>query len=362
METMLKLQTISIGFIAISFLCVNQVATSENKTSEIIVPNFTLNTGKKIPSIGYGTWQAKDEELEKALDAALETGYRHIDTAYVYGNEKVIGNVLKKWISQGKLKREDLFLVTKLPTFGNRPENVNKYMQRSLKNLQVDYVDLYLVHLPFALKEVEGKPHPKTPEGNIDLDTTTDHIALWKEMEKLVDAGYTKAIGLSNFNKTQVERILKNCKIQPSSLQIELHVYLQHNILVDFCKKNNILVTAYSPLGAPGLGTFNAKFGKTDTLPSVLGNPTVKEIAKKHGKTEAQVVLRFDIQRGIIPIPKSTNPGRLRQNLDIFDFELDSEDLQKLKSLDAGIRLLDFKIFKGVEKHPEYPFRSDIQE
>ncbi|XP_045483061.1 aldo-keto reductase family 1 member A1-like [Harmonia axyridis] len=327
------------------------------------IPSFTLNNGREMPSIGYGTWQAKDEELEKALEAALEAGYRHIDTAYIYENEKVIGKVLKRWIDEGRVKREDIFLVTKLPPGGVHPEGVSKYLNRSLENLQMDYVDLYLIHAPFAFKDVDGQPVPIKPDGTIDLDTSTDHVAIWKEMEKQMDSGKTKAIGLSNFNKTQIERVLKNCKIRPSALQIELHPYLQQNELVDVCKQNNIIVTAYSPLGSPGLAAFmETNFGRKINLPDILGNPTIKAIAKKHSKTEAQAVLRFLVQSGFVAIPKSTNPVRLKQNLDIFDFELDEEDIKQLKVLDEGIRICDWKVVKGIENHPEYPFKDVIKE
>ncbi|KAL3286148.1 hypothetical protein HHI36_000660 [Cryptolaemus montrouzieri] len=322
------------------------------------IPTFTLNNGAKTPSIGYGTWQAQDEP---ALEIALEAGYRHIDTAYSYQNEKMIGNVLKRWISNGKLKREDIFLVTKLPITGNRPEGVAKYLKRSLENLQVGYVDLYLIHAPFGLQDSEGDYYIKDSDGNPYFDMSTDHIAIWKAMEEQVEAGLTKAIGLSNFNKSQIERILKNSKIKPSALQIELHAYLQQNELVDFCKENNILVTAYSPLGTPGANNFLEKIGLKLDLPDILGNPTVKAIAKKHSKTAAQVLLHFYVQKGWLPIPKSVNPERIKQNLDIFDFHLDQQDLHELKSLDAGIRIIDLAMFKGVENHPEFPFKDEKQ-
>ncbi|XP_044746202.1 1,5-anhydro-D-fructose reductase [Coccinella septempunctata] len=361
MSVLFKSLRIAVAISAIDLYVRNAVTATENSMASKI-PAFTMNNGRDMPSIGYGTWQAKDDELEKAVEAALEAGYRHIDTAYVYENEKVIGKVLKRWFDEGKVKREDIFLVTKLPPGGVRPEGVSKYLNKSLANLQVDYVDLYLVHVPFSFKDIEGNLHPTKPDGTIDMDTSTDHVAIWKEMEKQMDSGKTKAIGLSNFNKTQIERVLKNCRIRPSALQIELHAYLQQNELVDFCKQNNIIVTAYSPLGSPGLAAFVANFGQKIDLPDILGNPTIKAIAKKHSKTEAQVVLRFDIQRGIVPIPKSTNPARLRQNLDVFDFELDEQDIKELKGLDAGVRILNFQLFKGIQHHPEYPFKSEIKE
>ncbi|XP_022910891.2 1,5-anhydro-D-fructose reductase isoform X2 [Onthophagus taurus] len=323
------------------------------------VENVLLSTGNNMPILGFGTWQAKDDELESALDAALEAGYRHIDTAYVYENEKVIGRVLKKWLSSKKIKREDLFIVTKVPPSGNYPDGVRKYIKKSLENLQLDYLDLYLVHVPFQFRDVEGDLHPMTSDGRIDAVMDTDHIAIWKAMEEQFKNGLTRSIGISNFNVKQIQRILDNSEIKPSNLQIELHAYMQQNELVDFCKKNNIVVTAYSPLGAPGLGKFLAQFGQTIEIPDILGNPTVTDLAKKHNKTNAQILLRYTIQKGIVVIPKSTNPKRIKENFDVFDFQLDDGDMKKMKALDKGndARILNFSgAFPGIDSHPEFPY------
>ncbi|CAH1984034.1 unnamed protein product [Acanthoscelides obtectus] len=215
--------------------------------------------GGKMPIIGLGTWQAtNDEELTSALNHALEAGYRHIDTAYVYDNEKIIGKVLKEWISSGRLKREDLFITTKLPICGIHEDRVEMFMKMSLENLQLDYVDLYLIHFPIGTNYIEG--YSRTPNDKAVLEKS-DHIAIWKKMEEQVDAGRTKAIGLSNFNKRQVEKVLKNARIKPASLQIELHVLLQQKELVEFCQSNGIVVVAYSPLGSPGFNNFMQKHG-----------------------------------------------------------------------------------------------------
>ncbi|CAG9766051.1 unnamed protein product [Ceutorhynchus assimilis] len=324
-----------------------------------LVPSLNLISGHgalPMPILGYGTWQASDDILSNAIDKALTAGYRHIDTAHAYENEKVIGDVIKKWIDSGKLKREDIFLTTKLPPGGNRPEGVSKYLKRSLELLQMDYVDLYLVHTPFAFKDIEGQLHPFTADGRIDMDVNTDHIAIWKAMEEQVDKGLTKSIGISNFNKSQISRILNNARIKPCSLQIELHAYNQQNDLVQFCNKNNIVVTAYSPLGNPGLSSFLTKFGQTVNLPNVMLNPTVQDLAKKYNKTAAQILLKHTVQRGICAIPKSTNPERLKQNIDIFNFTLDDQDMAAMNKLDQGVRLLDFSLFNGIKEHPEYPF------
>nr|CAI5830163.1 unnamed protein product [Callosobruchus analis] len=302
--------------------------------------------GKKMPGIGLGTWMSTDEkELETALNAALECGYRHIDTAYVYENEQIIGRVIEQWISAGKVKRDDLYITTKLGLCGIYPDRVEMMMKKSLDNLRLNYVDLYLVHFPIGTNYVEG--YVSTPASQLRLENT-DHVELWKKMEEQVDAGRTKAIGLSNFNQRQIERILKSARIKPACLQIEIHVAMQQKELVDFCHKHGIVVVAYSPLGSPGYNNFLKTVGQEGKeLPNMIQNPVVKQIAEKHKKSTGQVMLRFLIQRDIVPIPKSVNPARIKQNFEVFDFKLDDEDMKKLGDLDIGesARVCDFKFF-----------------
>lgn len=324
----------------------NMSATSEMKYIQL------PNSAGLMPVVGYGTWQAKDEDLEKALEAALEAGYRHIDTATVYENEHVIGKVLDKWLKAGKVKREELFIVTKLPPSGNRPSNVESFIKQSLEKLKLDYLDLYLVHTPFSF--VEGDDlHPRDENGTFKFDHSTDHVAVWKELEKQVDNGRTKAIGLSNFNPKQISRILKAARIPPANLQVEMHVYHQQKELVAFCKENNITMVAYSPLGTQGTSKLLGI-----AIPKLMENPTVVKIAEKHSKTPAQVLLKFLVQKGVAVIPKSTNPDRLKKNIEIFDFQLTDEDMSELEALDQGAKgkILDFSFMKGVKDHPEFPF------
>ncbi|KAJ8936794.1 hypothetical protein NQ318_021936 [Aromia moschata] len=308
-----------------------------------------------MPAIGIGTWQCTDEsELEKALDAALEIGYRHIDTAFVYENEKVVGKVINQWISSGKLKRNDLFVTTKLPPCGGHPDRVELFMKKSLENLQLDYVDLYLIHVPVATRYDEVKIETMEP-------IETDHIAIWKAMEKQVDAGRTKAIGISNFNVKQIDRILKSKpRIKPSCLQVELHVYMQQRELVNFCHQNGIVVVAYSPLGSPGYNKFLSAFGTERQLPDMLHDPVITRIAKSHKKSNAQVMLRYLLQKNIVAIPKSVTPARIKENIDVFDFELSAKELKELDALEVGedARIVNFQVFKAFPEHPEFPWPS----
>ncbi|XP_011312425.1 1,5-anhydro-D-fructose reductase [Fopius arisanus] len=317
--------------------------------------NIDMITGQKMPALGFGTWQASEEEIINAMEAALEAGYRHIDCAPVYQNEEAIGRVLKKWLDSGKIKRDDLFIVTKLPPTGNRPGGPERYLKKSLKDLQLEYVDIYLVHCPFGFQEAGDDLHPTDDQGNCLIDKSTDHVKVWEDMEKEVAAGRARALGLSNFNIKQIKRVMDDAKVPVANLQIELHAYLQQDELVNFCKSKGIAVTAYSPLGSRGLVQL---LGKTETISNILENSTILRISEKHQKTPAQIALRFIIQRGIAAIPKSTNKDRMKKNISIFSFELDKSDMEELRALDQSPsgRVCDFSFMKGIRNHPEFPF------
>lgn len=315
-----------------------------------------LNNGLKMPIVGLGTWQVQKDEVKNAVKTALDLGYRHIDTAFVYGNEEDIGEVLKAILADGKIKREELFIVTKLPINALRKEHVKHFLELSLKRLQLNYIDLYLVHGPFGFQYVsDDNPFPENEKGEALMDHTTNLVEVWKKMEEMVDLGLTKSIGVSNFSTEQVQRILDICRIKPVTNQVECHAYLQQKKLFDFCKKHGIIITAYAPIGSPGLPAFleNAFGGKVE-VPNLLNDPVIKQISEKYKKSPAQILLKFLMQHEMIVIPKSVNPKRLKENFDVFDFKLSPEDFASIKKLERNLRMFKFDWNKKMAEHPEY--------
>eukprot|EP00058_Branchiostoma_floridae_P022358 XP_002607848.1 hypothetical protein BRAFLDRAFT_56860 [Branchiostoma floridae] len=288
-----------------------------------------LRTGASMPLLGLGTWATLEGECCKAVKTALDLGYRHIDTAEIYLNEREIGQALQEKMGEG-VKREDIFIVTKLFETRHHPDDVLPACQNSLQKLGLDYLDLYLMHWPYASKRGDNL-HPVDENGQRAYGDT-HYLDTWKAMEKLVDAGLVKAIGLSNFNISQMEEILTNGRIKPAVNQVESHPYLTCNRLLKYCTEKRIVMTAYCPLGAPGV------HGSDYT--SALNDPIIKTIGEKYGKSAAQVSLRWQVQRGVVVIPKSSNPSRLKENSQIFDFELSEEDMTAVNNLNRDARIL----------------------
>ena len=258
---------------------------------------YTLNNGVKIPIIGFGTWQTPDGDVaEHAVESALNAGYRHIDTAAAYGNEESVGEALKR----SGVNRHDLFITTKLWNADHGYRSAKAAIDRSLQNLKVDYLDLYLIHWP---NPVDMRDH--WAEANAES---------WRAMEEAVQAGKIRAIGVSNFRKRHLDELLKTAEIKPVVNQIMLN---PSDLQPDVVKVNNelkLLSEAYSPLGTGGL----------------LGNETVNEIASEVGKSPAQVLIRWSLEHGFLPLPKSVHDKYIRANAEVFDFNLSSEQMNKL--------------------------------
>ncbi|VDK40813.1 unnamed protein product [Taenia asiatica] len=275
--------------------------------------------------------QLRGDDLTTAINTALELGYRYYDCAHLYANEAEIRDHLGACIHSGRIAREDLFITSKLWNTFHRPELVRTACETSIKRLQVEYLDLYLIHWPVPYQPGDVMV-PRDAAGNTQFDEV-DLLDTWKAMEDLVALGLCRHIGVSNFNTNQLERILSNCRIPPAMLQIESNATFLNQPLIDFAHSRGIPVTAYYALGCPYL---HFKRG----ISPLMEQPLILELAKKYGKTPAQIALRHGLQRGLCVIFKSKTPARLAENLQVFDFELSKEDMRRLEELGRGTRML----------------------
>ncbi|MCW2961783.1 MAG: aldo/keto reductase family oxidoreductase [Thermoleophilia bacterium] len=278
---------------------VRALPTSICRMELTAIPDIPLSSGAEIPQLGYGVWQIPDDEAEQAVTRAIEVGYRSIDTAMVYGNEAGVGRAVRA----SDVPRDELFVTTKIWNTDQGADTTRPAFERSLGLLGLDYVDLYLIHWPAA-------------QNDRYLDT-------WRVMEQLVEEGLVRSIGVSNFEVPHLERLLAECDVPPALNQVELHPYLHQRTLRAFHAQQEIVTEAWSPLGQA----------------AVLDDPTLAGIAAKHGVSAAQVTLRWHLQLGIVAIPKSANPGRIAENIDLFGFELDAEDLAAIDTLDREERV-----------------------
>ncbi|KAI0464882.1 hypothetical protein LJB42_000095 [Komagataella kurtzmanii] len=279
---------------------------------------FKLNNGLSIPAVGLGTWQSTDEEAYNAVIAALKAGYRHIDTAYCYGNEEPIGKAIK----DSGVARKDIFITTKL--WGTDHTRAEEGLDRSLKLLGLDYVDLFLMHWPVPMNpNGNHDKFPTLPDGKRDILFDWNFVDTYREMQKLVASGKTKAIGVSNFSITNLKKLLADPEIttKPVVNQVETHGYLPQQKLLEYAKENDIVLEAYSPLGSTGA--------------PLLKDELVQELAKKNGISESTLLISWAVWRGIVVLPKSVTPSRIADNLKII--ELCEEDGKKLNEL-ASIR------------------------
>ncbi|MGK7943467.1 MAG: aldo/keto reductase [Microcystaceae cyanobacterium] len=299
-----------------------------------MMKSYPLSQGDRIPALGLGTWKSAPDQVYQAVKEALTLGYQHIDCAAIYRNEAEIGRAFTETLATGQIKREDLWITSKLWNNAHKQDQVIPALKQTLSDLNLDYLDLYLIHWPVALKETVLLP-----------DTGADFYSLeevplletWLGMEEAKKEGLCRHIGVSNFSQTKLDQLLKNAADKPEVNQVECHPYFSQTDLLNYCQSNNVLLTAYSPLGS---GDRPDAFKKEDE-PVLLNHPLLKEIGEKYQASPAQILLAWAIGRETVVIPKSVNPTRLKENLAAAEITLSSEDLSKITQLDRHYRYVD---------------------
>ena len=296
-----------------------------------------------MPLVGFGCWKVSNDTCADTIYNAIKEGYRLFDGAMDYGNEKEVGQGLKRALDEGLVTRKDLFITSKLWNNFHHPDNVPTAINKVLSDLQLEYVDLFLIHFPIAFKfvPVEEKYPPGfyCGDGNKFVYEDVPLLETWHAMEKLVKSGVVKSIGISNFSGALIQDLLRGALIPPAVLQIEHHPYLQQQRLVEYVQSKGIAITAYLSFGPQSFLELNQD--RALNTPKLLDHKDITTIALKHNKTPAQVLLRWATQRGVAVIPKSNNAGRLAQNLLVTEFDLSSEDHDTISKLDIGLRFND---------------------
>ncbi|XP_026736627.1 aldo-keto reductase AKR2E4-like isoform X2 [Trichoplusia ni] len=321
------------------------VLCQQAMSSFVDVPKIKMLDGREMPGIGLGTYlgfdqsgviKSKDKQLRDVVLKAIDIGYRHFDTASIYDTEAEIGEAIRTKISEGVVKREDVFITTKLWNTQHKREEVTTAIKEVLNKTGLDYVDLFLIHWPIGL--------------NADYSySDVDYMETWRGMEDVQRLGLAKSIGLSNFNREQLQRVLNEGSVKPVALQIEVHPQIIQKDLISFAKSEGIVVLGYSPFGSLVM-----RYGIRFPGPR-MDDPVLVTIAQKYGKTPAQVVLRWVVDRNVVPLPKTVNPKRLVENINIFDFKLTPEEIEKINQFNSNTR---YTLPSFWQTHPYYPFEK----
>jgi D-xylose reductase len=324
----------------------------------MVIPSMTLTSGDRMPSVGLGLWKVGQTDAADLVQEAIRAGYRHLDCACDYGNEAEVGNGIQAALAAGACGRAELWITSKLWNTYHARQHVRPALERALRDLQINYLDLYLVHFPIAQEHVpfdvryppEWLSDPAAPEPRMRL-ARVPLSETWMAMEELVTAGLVRNIGVCNYNCALLRDLLSYATIAPAVLQIELHPYLTQDRLVRFCHENGIAVTAFSPLGALSY----LSLGMANREESVLEEAAVRAAAQRHGKTPAQVVLRWGAQRGTAVVTKTSRPERLAENRALFDFALSTDEMAAISALNRNRRFNDPGVFCEAAFHTFCP-------
>lgn len=305
--------------------------------------HLSFSNGDSMPAIGLGTWKATGDEVKAAVKEALKIGFRHIDTAAVYLNEEAIGEALSEVFAEGTIKREDVFITSKLWNNAHNPEDVIPALKESLEKLQLNYLDLYLIHWPVAFQP--DVFFASSPSEYLSLDECPI-IDTWKQMEDAKKQGLASHIGVSNFSVKKLNNLISMVTELPEVNQVELHPLLQQNELLSYCNAEGILLTAYSPLGS---GDRDSSMKGPDE-PVLMDIPIIQNIASKHNVTPAQVLISWHTHRDCSVIPKSASSGHIKSNFEATNIVLDDVDMNQIAQLDKNYRFITGKFFEAPEK------------
>ncbi len=305
---------------------------------------LTFNNNDKMPALGLGTWKSAKGEVYEVVRKAIEIGYRHFDCAFFYGNEAEIGQAIADAIKNGEVTREELWITSKLWNNRHRKEQIQASFEITLRDLGLDYLDLYLIHWPVVLQDDANyaqKGSDLISLSEISLSET------WQGLISLKEKGFTKHIGVSNFSIKKINQIMDETGVMPEVLQVELHPFLKQQKLLDFANEKGIFMTGYCPLGSADRPAVRILEGE----PKLFQNAIIQEIANQKGVSVAQIILAWAVNRGTSVIPKSVNPVRLKENLEAADLELSVDEMQKMNSLDLHYRYIkgDFWCLDGSD-------------